>query len=1371
MAGCLWREQEISCEAGVRPVYLRRLVLRASSSLLALTFPFAFAATAFADTIAWVGSSTDDWFSLGSWEGHYRVPGVNDSVGINRPGPTIAAGLEAAFSELKIAATMDGSLAVEGALKTDYVQLGYEYPVNGTLEFMGGAWVNSRDIFVGSVGTGRLNLSGGSARSDGKIQIGGSGSALNLDNSSTFTNSGEVFVSYLDYDFANSINISGASSFTSGGLTVADGLDSIGIVSVKGAGSSLTVSHAMAIGSSGNGHLKIEGGGIVKSLGTTIIGNLGNAIGNLIITGSDSALETTGILTVGNEGDASMSIAAAASVNSGTVVIGRQAFGEVVVSGADTLWETGDLDLGGDTTNSGGPAGRGSIRVETGGVVESASAMLGMSAASTGEVLVDGGGSTWTVGSGGLQVGVNGRGRVTVQNSGRVDLAQTIIGLNSGSDGTVTVSGADSRLSTRDIQVGRQGDATLNITAGGTITAKNTYVGSEAGDALVQVEGSDSILTLAETFVVGNATGTKGNVSVETGARIQSKILSLGHVTGSSGALTLTGAGSAVSVSADSSVAGSGTMFVGWEGTANLAVYNAGSLEADRLNVGRGSGSLGNVYVSGLGSKINVANSLVIGGDGRGSVQVASGGSLAATTIFIAFSADSTGVLTIGAPSGQTAISAGNVSATNVDFGAGNGSIVLNHSETGYTLAAGITGPGRVIAESGVTTLSGYNSYSGGTTVSSGTLKGTATSFGSGGITNNSELVIDGSGTLNNTITGSGTVEKTGNGDVFLAGDNSYSGNTKISAGALVGSGKSFGSGEIINNATLFVNGPGTLANKVSGTGAVAKVGSGNMILTGNSTYSGATDVFSGKLSVNGTIASNVFVYNGATLGGSGTIGALSVASGGTLSPGNSIGTLTASGDVTFASGSTYAVEIDAAGNSDRLAVNGAITIGNNVDLVVTTLSSHSAYNIGTQYEILTAAGGIAGAFSRVNDNFAYLTVAVSKSSDSGAAYISFSRTSPDPGLLASGASPEAAGAANAVETLGETSPLYDAALFLRQGETQSAFSQLAGEMHPSLAMALINRSQLTRDVILDRLRNAFNGVDARSILPDVVGAGASDPKNIDEASPAFWSSGFGSRGRFEGNDLSVDMKGGGVLFGLDGDWGNGWRAGVAAGYGRDAISQTSSSAAADVDSYYLATYAGGTMGPASLRLGVIHAFQNVETHRAVSFSTLQENLIAGYDGSTTQVFAEAAWRFDFDLNQFEPYANISYVNMRTDAFSERGGVAAVSSGSASRDQLYTTLGARFSRALAFEDVTGRALLDIGWRHAYGDPTAESTLFYAGGSGFSVASAPMAQDVALISLGLRYDLNPSATLTFRYGALFGAGVVDQSASVELGVRF
>ena len=70
---------------------------------------------------------------------------------------------------------------------------------------------------------------------------------------------------------------------------------------------------------------------------------------------------------------------------------------------------------------------------------------------------------------------------------------------------------------------------------------------------------------------------------------------------------------------------------------------------------------------------------------------------------------------------------------------------------------------------------------------------------------------------------------------------------------------------------------------------------------------------------------------NGGTLGGSGTLGAITLASGGTLAPGNSTGLLTTTGNVTFASGSTLAMEINgttAGTGYDRLIVGGDVALG-----------------------------------------------------------------------------------------------------------------------------------------------------------------------------------------------------------------------------------------------------------------------------------------------------------------------------------------------------------------------------------------------------------------------------------------------------------
>ena len=123
----------------------------------------------------------------------------------------------------------------------------------------------------------------------------------------------------------------------------------------------------------------------------------------------------------------------------------------------------------------------------------------------------------------------------------------------------------------------------------------------------------------------------------------------------------------------------------------------------------------------------------------------------------------------------------------------------------------------------------------------------------------------------------------------------------------------------------------------ISGTGAVSNFGSQVTTLSGANTHTGGTSVDRGLLFVNGsqpgsttTIAGSMLHPSG--LGGDGTTGSVTVGEGGSLRPGAlaELGTLTVDGDVTFASDQTnFDLRIgDSENESDRLAVNGAVSLG-----------------------------------------------------------------------------------------------------------------------------------------------------------------------------------------------------------------------------------------------------------------------------------------------------------------------------------------------------------------------------------------------------------------------------------------------------------
>jgi uncharacterized protein with beta-barrel porin domain len=104
-----------------------------------------------------------------------------------------------------------------------------------------------------------------------------------------------------------------------------------------------------------------------------------------------------------------------------------------------------------------------------------------------------------------------------------------------------------------------------------------------------------------------------------------------------------------------------------------------------------------------------------------------------------------------------------------------------------------------------------------------------------------------------------------------------------------------------------------------------AKEDGSHWTLTGSNTVIPAFAVNGGLLSVNGSLPNTAFIVNGGTLGGTGTVGPTTVGAGGILAPGNSIGTFTVNGAFTLSAGAIYEVEVNAAGQGDKVVVAGTV--------------------------------------------------------------------------------------------------------------------------------------------------------------------------------------------------------------------------------------------------------------------------------------------------------------------------------------------------------------------------------------------------------------------------------------------------------------
>ena len=174
------------------------------------------------------------------------------------------------------------------------------------------------------------------------------------------------------------------------------------------------------------------------------------------------------------------------------------------------------------------------------------------------------------------------------------------------------------------------------------------------------------------------------------------------------------------------------------------------------------------------------------------------------------------------------------------------------------------------------------------------------------------------------------------------------------------------GAGSVtLGSATLTAGGNNTsttFSGIIGGSGGLTKVGTGTLILSGANTYTGATNVNAGVLSVNGSPVSTVNVNNGSTLMGTGIVGGLNVING-MLAPGNSIGTITVNGNLMMTAASTYQVEVSPAA-ADRTNVTGTATLGG---ATVSAIYAAGSY-VSKRYTILNAAGGVSGTFNTLVD-------------------------------------------------------------------------------------------------------------------------------------------------------------------------------------------------------------------------------------------------------------------------------------------------------------------------------------------------------------------------------------------------------------------
>lgn len=577
----------------------------------------------------------------------------------------------------------------------------------------------------------------------------------------------------------------------------------------------------------------------------------------------------------------------------------------------------------------------------------------------------------------------------------------------------------------------------LGITFGGSSSGTSATaplsaftIGSTSGNSLF-LTGGGSIALVADTSSTGITESVdaplvlEGNYTFSNSNADATNVLNIagGISNGTSNAITLTLGGTNLGNNVVSGAITDGTL----GGTTGLTKTGAGTWTLSGNNTfsgpisvgvgtlilnGDNSGMSGNITL-GNGSTLDIGSATALG---TGSVTLpnnskfdnSSGHPLTLTTN----NALNWGVTTGGASSnflGSNDLNLGTGPVTLLAPAGQKFTLVTNNIGVRLTVGGVVSGVAN-FTKSGVGTLifTGANTFTGTTTFANGTSGIINYQNGIAFGTNSAITVASGNtvqvqggiagGNLLLTLAGAGASNATGALE-NVGGNNSYAGAIAASTATISSdSGTLTLTGGISNGGTtLTFTGSGNVTvstNGISGTGGLAKNGTGMLTLSGDSSYTGLTSINLGTLALNnGTIPANSSVNNTISVGsatvtstagnatllivGNSTIGApLSIRGGdgiasgqGTLSLADgAINTLTLSttgltmGNATSGTSSVLDMEVGATADSiviavDRLRVNG------NVTLNITGLGGLT----GAEQTLISANIGSGAAFAITN--------------------------------------------------------------------------------------------------------------------------------------------------------------------------------------------------------------------------------------------------------------------------------------------------------------------------------------------------------------------------------------------------------------------
>lgn len=367
---------------------------------------------------------------------------------------------------------------------------------------------------------------------------------------------------------------------------------------------------------------------------------------------------------------------------------------------------------------------------------------------------------------------------------------------------------------------------------------------------------------------------------------------------------------------------------------------------------------------------------------------------------------------------------------------------------------------------------------------------------------------------------------------------------------------------------------------------------------------------------------------------------------------------------------------------------------------------------------------------------------------------------------------------------LPESHPLHAALMATPKSVSlNSVFTGLSGEIHSAATMAVTSSSAGAAGVVQDRVAATFSLLGAASGGSSQVLGYAPGPadnaaitaiEDLVLAGPSVWMQAYGSVSTLTaagGNGL-VNTTTGGMVMGGDIALDAATRAGLAAGYSIAGSGHSNGLSQASIQAIHVLAYGGTQVDDLLLTGGVGLTGSAIQSARRTGLAALPGTLSSAYGALTGHAFVEAAYDFKTGDFTLQPYAGASVLSTYTQAHTETGNAAALSTAESVHSSVFTTLGLRAEQTLVLGNgLEVAASGGIGWQHLFGNPPSRSVQIVDGVSSFSLAGPTVETDHLLLEAGLMVDVDVGTTLALDYDGKLGFTGQQHSAAATLTHHF